>query len=477
MSNDCEEPVGSTLEQGNEAVRVVPSPAEVDNNSNSQGKDISQNESARVGSSLDVEMQPKDATTNTPVGLGLRGLQPLPARVSTHILCVLGQHNEVLIVNFYVQTPKRPARQQQSSNVASTLEQAVQNQNTSASHEQGGTTSLAGGQHNAQGSPSISDTRSVPSQMSPVFQLLNNMPSRRGGGGNFDIGSLISQFATNAGGTTRSRDQDQGLGLPAGALSNLMGQVMQNPFMRNVVQQVVEQVGDEALDHDDLSAQGATAQGASPQGGLDFSRLLQEMMPVVSQAINRVSNTTGSEQASSLLQGINARTGGENGVARGGTEAVREGLMGFEDMLSNGLSASNGSNLSAIFQQMMPVVAQAFGGALTSRQEQASGIPSNLNSGSVENGDGGTAARQVYCVSCLIKVLQVSILKANWPSLGWSKFLIHEICTGLCALNLIFTAECVLEQTQEDISQRDESSQLGSGEPESPVAKRQKVRP
>lgn len=60
MSNDREEPVASTLEQVNEAVRVVPSP----------------------GSSLDVEMQQKDTTTNTPAGLGLRGLQPLPARVS-----------------------------------------------------------------------------------------------------------------------------------------------------------------------------------------------------------------------------------------------------------------------------------------------------------------------------------------------------------------------------------------------------------
>lgn len=259
----------------------------------------------------------------------------------------------------------------------------MQSQNTSTSYELGGSAPLAGEQHNAQGSLATPDTRSVPNQMLPVAQLRNSMPSRRGGGVNFDIGSLLSQFATSAGGSTgstRSRDQDQGLGgLPAGALGSLMGQVMQNPFMRNVVQQVAEQVGDEALGPDDLSAQGPPAQGASPLAGLDFSRLIQEMMPVVSQAINRASNTTGSE----------------NGGARGRMAAARGGAVGLEDMLSNGSSASNGPNLSALFQQMMPAVAQAFGGAVAGMPEQTPGL-NNLNLEAVGNGGGGTAARQVY---------------------------------------------------------------------------------
>eukprot|EP00250_Pteridium_aquilinum_P011905 c20382_g1_i1 orf=144-3356(+) len=370
MNDVCEEPVVSTIEQVHETARDVPCQAEVDNNNSNQGKDLNTGSGSSLESS-EAETQPKErTTTNIPAGLGLRGLQPLPSR-----------------------TPKRPAR-----HVASTSEQAVQNQNSPSALEQGGLVPPAGGQRNAQGSPLIPDTgRSVPSQMLPVFQLLNHMPSRRGGGGNFDIASLVSQFARNAGGTTastRARDQDQGLGLPAGALGNLMGQVMQNPFMRNVVQQVVEQVGEEALEHEDLTAQGTTAQGANPQGGLDFSRLLQEMMPVVSQAINRVNNTTGSEQASSLLQGVNARTGGESVAVRGGTEAVREGSVGLQDMLSNGLNASNGSNLSALFQQMMPVVAQAFGGAHTNRPEQPSGIPMNMNLSSGEDGGRGTADQQ-----------------------------------------------------------------------------------
>ncbi|KAI5054259.1 hypothetical protein GOP47_0030848, partial [Adiantum capillus-veneris] len=347
-----------------EVVREMQGQAEVDMNNSRLGSDENNTENTRAGSShenADMEKKPKDTNkTSIPAGLGLGGLRPLPSR-----------------------TPKRPARQQQISQVAGLSEQGVQNHATPA-HEQGGPVSRAEAERIAQGPSLFPDSnRNAPSQTSPPFQPVNNAPSRRVSGGNFDLGSLVAQFAANPGGTAASisaRDQDQGMGLPAGALGNLMGQVMQNPFMRNVVQQVVEQVGEGTFDHEDLTAQGESVQGANPQGGIDFSRLLQDMMPVVSQAINRAGSTTATE-------GSIARNGGESGV--------RQGSINLPDMWSNGSNVPNGPNLSAIFQQMMPVVAQAFGGAFTGRPEQASRMPTNLASRNAEARDPSAQQEQI----------------------------------------------------------------------------------
>lgn len=351
-SDVLEEPLGVNPD----VARQIPPQGEVGMNNRFSGSEQNETENARArssGENADVEAKPKDMnTTSVPAGLGLRGLRPLPSR-----------------------TPKRPGRQQQTSQFASSSEQDVQNQGTSA-NEEGSLVSATGAERNAQGASLFPDiNRSVPSQTSPIFQLLNQASSRRSGGGGLDIGNLMSQLAAaNAGGTTastRARDPEQGLGLPAGALGNLMGQVMQNPFMRNVVQQVVEQVGEGTLDHEDLPAQGENAQSANPQGGMDFSRLLQDMMPVVSQAINRVGGADGS-----------------NAIPRnGGDRGVRQGPTGLPDMLANGLNVANGPNLTAIFQQMMPVVAQAFGGALTGRPEPASRTPMTLNLRNAEDRD------------------------------------------------------------------------------------------
>ncbi|MCO5565155.1 hypothetical protein L7F22_018828 [Adiantum nelumboides] len=357
VSSDVREGPGRAIA---EVTREMQGQAEVGLNNSRLGIDEDEMDNARAGSSQDVETKHKDTNkTSIPAGLGMGGLRPLPSR-----------------------TPKRPGGQQQTSHVEGSLLQDAQNRDSPA-HEQGGPLSTFEAERNAQG-PSLfaGSSRIAPSQTSPLFQPPNNLSSQRGGGGNFDIGSLVAQFAANAGGmtpSTRGRDQDQGMGLPAGALGNLMGQVMQIPFMRNVMRQVVEQVGEGTFDHEELAAQGESAQGANPQGGMDFSRLLQNMMPVVSQAINRVGSTTATE-------GTSARNGGESGL--------RQGSTGLLDMRSNGSNAPNGPNLSAVFQQMMPVVAQAFDGARTGRLEQDFRMPNNSDSRTAEARDNSTQQEQ-----------------------------------------------------------------------------------
>ncbi|MCO5595640.1 hypothetical protein L7F22_049685 [Adiantum nelumboides] len=357
VSSDVHEDPGRAIA---EVARGMQGQAEVGMNNSRLGVDENEMNNARAGSSQDVETKHKDTNkTSIPAGLGLGGLRPLPSR-----------------------TPKRPGGQQQTSHIEGSLLQDAQNRDSPA-HEQGGPVSTFEAECNAQGPSLFADSSRIsPSQTSPLFQPPNNLSSRRGGGGNFDIGSLVAQFAANSGGmtpSTRARDQDQGMGLPAGALGNLLGQVMQNPFMRNVMRQVVEQVGEGTLDHEELAAQGESAQGANPQGGMDFSRLLQNMMPVVSQAINRVGGTTATEGTSAL-----------NGVESG----LRQGSTGLLDMQSNGSNVPNGTNVSAISQQMMPVVAQAFGGALTGRPEQDFRMPNNSDSRTTEARNNSTQQEQ-----------------------------------------------------------------------------------
>ena len=173
-----------------------------------------------------------------------------------------------------------------------------------------------------------------------------------------NVGNLLQQLLSNTGGipsSARGRDSSQRMGIPGAVLGNIMGQVMQNPFMRNVVQQVVEQVGEDTVD------------GGFPSNP-DFSELMQQMMPVVGQALSRINNSTTSnsqDQGTNLLQSAGAR--------------IRENVM------NSGEGLREGPNLSALFQQIMPVVSQAFGG---NSPVDDSRIPANVQPASDLNIDG-----------------------------------------------------------------------------------------
>ncbi|KAH7288437.1 hypothetical protein KP509_31G026400 [Ceratopteris richardii] len=272
---------------------------------------------------VDAESSSTTATT-VPAGLGRGGLLPLP------------------------RTSMRTGRQHRPSQ-ASCSGQSAKHQDAIIAHEKEGSTSTVREEHDYYVSPSDSSNKKDPSG---PFQLQSHGPSRSGS--SLNARSMASQSSTSTT-STRAVRQDQGVGLPAGALGTLMGQVMQNPFMRNIIEQVVDQMGEETSDHEETTEQRGEVDNS--QGGLDFTRLLQDVMPVVGQAINRVSSTTGSESRNM----INI----EN--------AQRQASSGVSDLVSNG------SNLSAIFQQMMPVVAQALSGSLPRRPERGSSATTNAD--------------------------------------------------------------------------------------------------
>lgn len=292
---------------------------------------------------------------DVPTGLGLGGLQPLPSR-----------------------THKRSHRQHHRHQA----DHAAPDE--SSLHQDLAAASMPSSAPRSEAMDAIgTGSGQIPSG---ITQLLSGTRiNGTGGGGNVDIGNLISQVMGNAGSRNslagvRTRDAEEGLGLPTGTLGNVMGQVMQSPFMRNVLQQVVEQVGEQPQGLEDM-----ISQGMSGQGGLNFSGMLQQMMPIVSQALGRVSSTS-SEQASGISHGVSMRTM-ENGGAFGSTEQVIEVTHGLEDTQSLGLNAHGNSNLSAMLQQMLPVVAQVFGGAVGVGSEQASGLPHDRVLGVVTGAD------------------------------------------------------------------------------------------
>jgi hypothetical protein len=99
------------------------------------------------------------------------------------------------------------------------------------------------------------------------------------------------------------------------------------------------------------------------------------MMPVVGQALSRVNNSTTSnhqEQGSNLLQGASAR--------------IRESVI-------SGEGSREGPNLSSLFQQIMPVVAQAFGG---NRPVGDSHVSSNVQPATNFNADGDQQVFHLY---------------------------------------------------------------------------------
>ncbi|GAA0147923.1 chaperone [Lithospermum erythrorhizon] len=123
---------------------------------------------------------------------------------------------------------------------------------------------------------------SVPSSTSSVVDCI---PVGSQNNGQLDITNTMSQILQSPalGGLLTGVSQQTGLGSPD-ALRNMMGQLTQNPAMRNTVNQIAQQI-----DSHDLASMFSGM--ASGQGsGIDLSRMMQQMMPIVTQALGGASS-------------------------------------------------------------------------------------------------------------------------------------------------------------------------------------------
>lgn len=100
------------------------------------------------------------------------------------------------------------------------------------------------------------------------------------GDGQIDVAGVMSQVLHSPAlnGLLAGVSQQTGVGSPD-VLRNMLQQFTQSPQMRNTVNHIAQQVGSQ--DMGNMFA--GMERGQS--GGIDFSRMLQQMMPIVSQAL------------------------------------------------------------------------------------------------------------------------------------------------------------------------------------------------
>ncbi|KAF3791006.1 hypothetical protein EJ110_NYTH15349 [Nymphaea thermarum] len=191
-----------------------------------------------------------------PLGLGLGGLQPLPSKRKSRTL-----------------------KQQQVDGQASN--------SASSSHSQD---ALSRGQSilrslvsQGQSGTARADANGSSLQSPSLVGQFDKMSSEHGAGsGQADLTSMMSQVL----GDSTFNNLLSGISTQAGGVSpdvfrNVLGQFASSPSVRNAFEQVVHQVDDQDVEKM-LSGLGAGQ-------GIDFSRMFQQMLPVVTKALGGMS--------------------------------------------------------------------------------------------------------------------------------------------------------------------------------------------
>ncbi|KAK6131040.1 hypothetical protein DH2020_035217 [Rehmannia glutinosa] len=202
----------------------------------------------------------QDGSSGVPLGLGLGGLQP-----------------------------KRRARQPTSQ----------------AKNSDGASSSRAVGQHVLQSLASLSSRGDAnsPSSGQPsdlARGVIGNMPTtRRNADDHVDVADAMSQVlqSPSLDGLLAGVSQQTGVGSPD-MLRNMLQQFTQNPAMRNTVNQIAQQI-----DTHDLGSMFSGLDSRGQGGGFDLSRMMQQMMPIVSQALGGVSSINPSSEQVLLESG------------------------------------------------------------------------------------------------------------------------------------------------------------------------------
>ncbi|KAJ4967609.1 hypothetical protein NE237_019458 [Protea cynaroides] len=162
--------------------------------------------------------------------------------------------------------------------------------------------------------PSVGHVPSV------LGQIMESMPLEgQGSNGQVDATGVMSQVLNSPAlnGLLAGVSEQAGIGSP-GVLRNMLEQFTQNPAMRNTLNQVAQQV--ESQDIGNIFSGLGTGQG----GGLDFSRMLQQMMPIVSQALTRSSTQPESLRAVNPEQKLqcNERRSSGDGRSNDGSSEI-----------------------------------------------------------------------------------------------------------------------------------------------------------
>ncbi|KAL3514839.1 hypothetical protein ACH5RR_027556 [Cinchona calisaya] len=205
---------------------------------------------AERASSSSQAMDSPGGSSTTPLGLGLGGLQP--KRRSRKSRSQGKSSDRSLVTSNQTEQPRIIGQQVLQSLAASS------NANTQASG------------HLSQSAGLVMDTQPA---------------TEENADGQFDIGNAMSQVLQSPAlnGLLAGVSQQTGIGSPD-ALRNIMEQLTQNPSMQNTVNQIAQQIDNHGLGNM------FTSLGGGQGGGFDLSRMMQQMMPIVSQSLGSVSS-------------------------------------------------------------------------------------------------------------------------------------------------------------------------------------------
>ncbi|KAG5542816.1 hypothetical protein RHGRI_015799 [Rhododendron griersonianum] len=214
-----------------------------------------------------------DGTTAVPLGLGLGALQP-KLRFCLRPYGVLAS-----------QSRSRQPRSVGRDSGSTTSSAPNQNQQPTVDGHQA-----------LQSLASLANQRNInspsPGQLPPALgQIMESLQMGGQGAesadGNFDAASVMSQVlhtpALN--GLLAGVSEQTGIGSPD-ALKNMLQQFTQNPAMRNTVNQLAQQ-----FDSQDLGSM-FSGLGRGQGGGIDLASMVQQMMPIVSQALGGAPTTS-----------------------------------------------------------------------------------------------------------------------------------------------------------------------------------------
>ncbi|RWR92402.1 large proline-rich protein bag6-B [Cinnamomum micranthum f. kanehirae] len=239
-------------------------------------------------SSSSLGPEPPQGGRDIPLGLGSGGLQPKMQRRSKQVKS-LGKDDGV--------GTSLPVTQNQNQESISRGQQVLQ--------------SLFSGGDNI----NRTDTNGQSVQMPPLIgQIMNGMPlGGQGANGQIDVANMMSQVlqspAMNS--LLAGVSEQAGVGSPAG-LRSILEQLTQSPSMRNTLGQIAEEVGGQRQELGNLfSGLGGD------QGGINFSRMFQQLMPVVSQVLSQGPVTETSRGMESDIQSSNGNNAGNCSQADG----------------------------------------------------------------------------------------------------------------------------------------------------------------
>ncbi|KAL2614169.1 hypothetical protein R1flu_025861 [Riccia fluitans] len=212
--------------------------------------------------------QGEDKKSNPPLGLGPGGLTPLPPR---------GRRRS------NVQQPHGASAREQSA--PSSGNDLTTEQTAARNFLESFVSSVDRENDASDGSSTEQSLNQLTQGLLPLLGNLSNVVTGQAGGDS-NLGDIMGQLLSRT-----SEGNAAQTPFPASMLRGMMGQVVQSPFMENLLQQVMSGPRGE-----EMQSPGLAPPGRSGEGSLDFTGVVQQMLPVITRMFGGTQTPSAGQQ-------------------------------------------------------------------------------------------------------------------------------------------------------------------------------------